>query len=174
MIWFICISLQSVNFQGCILHYERTTRERCLDLHQGQVKMLKISYEVWSRPGCQGCRSYSFATSSRVCRATCGTLEMTLEMVAGYQPYVPIYCCLFLFNHIQSSENVGSLIAPNVWNRLAILPCAMWHMCFFVFECQVKPQERLSLDACISHSWISTVGGGSLSKILKSLGISSS
>eukprot|EP00434_Breviolum_minutum_P012757 symbB.v1.2.011244.t3/scaffold751.1/size165343/15 len=32
---------------------------------------------------------------------------------------------------------------------------------------KVKPQERLSLDACISHSWISTVGGGSLSKILK-------
>ena len=91
--------------------------------------------------------------------------------------YVSIHILLLVTIQSYSifAENLGFFkSAPKVWNRLAI--CAMHHVTyvfFVLFICQVKPQERLSLDACISHSWISTVGGGSLSKILKSLGISS-
>ena len=38
-----------------------------------------------------------------------------------------------------------------------------------LFSSQVRPQDRLTLDACLGHAWISMMGG-SLSKIAKLLG----
>lgn len=112
---------------------------------------------------------------SRVCWVKCGTPEL----VTGYQficfdPYTVACHYSIIFNLRRKPWIFKS--ASKFWNRLAI--CAVRHVTydyvfFVLFVCQVKPQERLSLDACISHSWISTVGGGSLSKILKSLGMSS-